>query len=76
MPLKAAASKINEKIPGPQCGLGKVLTTLNEDDLRFYNQMVADGAAGTYIAAVFREDGHRLSEYTVRRHIGGKCACP
>jgi hypothetical protein len=61
---------------GPKCGFGTILRSLAKEDLAYYDQMIADGLAHSYIAAVFREDGHDVSADKVRRHRKGECACP
>lgn len=76
MALNAAAQKIQQKKPGPSCGFGVILARITEEDYKFFEEMVDAGRTGTFIADVFQEDGHMVSEFTVRRHLNGKCKCP
>lgn len=75
MALKTAASKIDAKKPGPKCGMGIILNSLEIEDLEFFESMKESGRTGTYIADVFRQDGYDVSEFMVRRHIAGRCSC-
>jgi hypothetical protein len=73
--LRTAAETIEQKKPGPRCGMGKILQYLNADDTAYFAAMVEEGRTNTYIAEVFREDGHQISHFTVRRHLTGQCSC-
>ena len=75
MALGIAAEKVNQSKPGPRCGFGAILKALGPDDSAFFELMVTQGKTGTYIAEVFRADGHDVSEFTVRRHMKRSCSC-
>ena len=75
MALSSAAEKVQELQPGPKCGFGAILKALGTDDLAYYRQMITEGKTRSYIAEVFRTDGHDVSVYTVSRHIKGQCSC-
>jgi hypothetical protein len=75
MGLRAAAGTINVQRPGPSCGFGKILASLDPEDLAYYHQLIEEGALTSYITKVFNADGHTTSEYTVGRHRRGICKC-
>lgn len=75
MALSSAAQRIEERNTVRRCKFGVLLSELPDDDLKFYEQMVAQGAQFTHITAVFNEDGHHLNEVLVRRHVKGQCRC-
>jgi hypothetical protein len=74
--LSKAAEKVQELQPGPKCGFGAILKALGPDDLAYYRQMLAEGKTRSYIAEVFRADGHNVSGQKISRHLRGQCACP
>lgn len=75
MALQAAAQKVDQKKPGPKCGFGAVLRSLTTDDYAYYEQMISEARPATFIAQVFRADGHDVSGDKVRRHFRGECSC-
>jgi len=75
MSLRNAAKTIDQKIPGPKCGVGKILLELDPDDIAYFDEMVTEGRSATYMSDVLKEDGHTVSHYTVRRHTAGRCSC-
>ena len=75
MGLRTAAQTVEAKKPGPKCGFGAILRQLDPEDLAYYDQMVADGRDGSFIARVFKADGHDVSADKVRRHGRGDCSC-
>lgn len=76
MALRIAAEKVDDKKPGPRCGLGKVIADLDADDIAFLDGMFKAGKTAPYIAEVLQEDGHHISHFTVRRHQRRECSCP
>lgn len=76
MGLKTAARAVEAQKPGPKCGFGSILRSLDPEDLAYYDQMIDEGREGAYIARVFRADGYEVSADKVRRHRKGDCACP
>lgn len=75
MTLNRAAERVEALKPGPKCGFGKILRTLTADDLAYFDTMVSEGRPGSFIGSVFREDGHKVSDHTVRRHMNRQCGC-
>ena len=75
MSLRNAAKTIDQKIPGPKCGVGKILLELDPDDIAFFDEMVKEGRTAPYISDVLTAEGHAVSHYTVRRHVVGRCSC-
>jgi hypothetical protein len=75
MTLSAAADAVGYVKPRQGCLFGDILSNLDAEDLAFYEQMVADGAARETIALAFTAYGHPVGETAVRRHQNGRCAC-
>ena len=75
MALNLAAEKVAQSKPGPRCGFGAILKALGPEDLAYYQEMLAESRTRSYIAEVFRADGHDVSVYTVNRHFKGQCSC-
>jgi hypothetical protein len=73
--LKTAAETVEALKPGPKCGFGTILKMLPADDRKYFDEMIAEGRTGSFIADVFRADGHDVSDDKVRRHMRGKCSC-
>ena len=72
----AERAKAKQSRQGPECGV-RVLLESVDDAYRaeLLDMLDRHGIQGTAIAAVLREDGHRISSDTVQRHRRGECRC-
>jgi hypothetical protein len=73
--LREAAQAVESRLPGPKCGFYLYRLSLAPDDLAFFDSMIENGKKATYIADVVAGDGGDLSDFTIRRHLNGRCAC-
>lgn len=77
MSLRSAAIVVPEAVPGPICGVRKMLTRLQGDDLDWFEEHLpaSSGCTAEYISEVLKKDGIWLSGSTIARHRKGKCHC-
>ena len=63
--------------PGGVCGVARILALLDGDPLQWKVQQALDDPVyvGIAIARVLTNRGYPVSDYTVNRHRGLKCAC-
>lgn len=75
MSLREAAQAVESRLPGPKCGFYLYRLSLSGDDLDFFDSMIENGKKASYIADVVASDGGELSDFTIRRHLNGRCSC-
>ena len=75
MPLRFADEKVTQAKAVTRCGAGRVIQSLDDEDLAYFDGMIREGKTATHIAAVLREDGHDISHFTMQRHMRGQCSC-
>ena len=80
----ALSDRINEARPAPICGtpcsVGKLLATLEGDELASFKIMLGTKEQRGWTApdiydAVIAE-GHTIGFQTINKHRGGRCRCP
>ncbi len=72
---KAAQEHDARHHPGPSCSVGLALAAMDDDDRATLLGWVGDGRQWSWIAAVMREAGIRLTGITLSRHFRGICRC-
>lgn len=76
MPLRETAQTIAPKKTGFACGVEKVKSKLDADDLAWLQEQLADSEKShQWIADVLIADGKEISQGVVARHRAGRCRC-
>jgi hypothetical protein len=73
--LSKAAETVGVKQRGPSCTVGTALAAMDDEDRATLLGWVDAARQWSWIAAVLREAGVRISDYTLRRHFDGRCRC-
>jgi len=74
--LREAAKAVEARKAGPKCSVQNYRSTLDPEDLKYLDTLLASDNASTYISDVIRADGGLVSDFSIRRHRNGRCLCP
>lgn len=76
MPLADHKPGDVRRIPGPKCGIARLMHILDYEDANELQTWLDNPLyEGTQISEALRNAGHRVSAFTVNRHVRGDCAC-
>jgi len=73
--LRATASAVKASTQGPTCSFVNLFASLDVDDTEWLREQLESDATSTWISSVLRAEGHKVSEFTVRRHRKALCSC-
>ncbi len=76
MALAQHAPTISRPIHGLPCSIGRLLTTLNPDDVSTLADCLADDDwTNEMIYQLVTADGHDVGRQSIGRHRRGQCRC-
>jgi len=70
----------NQPAIAKQCVVGKMLTTMTDEDLEAFNSIAPRigkevGYTYTWVREVLAKEGFKVAENVLRRHLKGQCVC-
>ena len=76
MSLRDVAATIPTPRQGFDCGVIRLGSKLDAEDLELFTEWVGDETVkASWIVRVLRADGHIIGEQVLRRHRRGECRC-
>ena len=76
MALADAAQHVRKSIHGLPCSVGRLLTTLDADDVKFLADCLADDDwTNEMIYALLTTDGKDVGRQSIGRHRRRQCRC-
>lgn len=77
MSLRSAAEQVDNRVPGPKCGVAILRLQLDDLDRKTFDAWldITSGKSNVWISEVLSADDKKLSDFTIGRHRKRKCSC-